>query len=162
MTYLLSYQHNVVTALITENKFHHNEKAAQLLAGVLEDWLVTLPADSILVPIPLSSERKNSRGYNQVEEILRHVSSTWKSQTITNLLVRTRHTEAQTSLGRNERLTNINGAFAINHTYLETVTASTIVIIDDVVTTGATLKAAEAKLRPLLPHTRIILLGLAH
>lgn len=161
--YLLPYQTEAVRALIQENKFHENTQAAKLLAGILERYLKEkIHQRTILIPIPLSQLRKKTRGYNQVEHVLQHLSSIPNLEINTTLLTRAKDTVPQTSLPREARLRNMKGAF------VATVPSgscedSTIVIIDDVVTTGATLVASRAALAPHLHHTtKIIYLALAH
>jgi ComF family protein len=161
--YLLPYQTDVVRALIQENKFHKNILAAKLLAGILEHFLSEkILQRTILIPIPLSQIRKKTRGYNQVEYILEHLSHTSSLEINTTLLTRTKDTVPQTSLAREARLRNMKCAF-IATIPPGSCEDSTIVIIDDVVTTGATLVAARAALAShLLPNTKIICLALAH
>lgn len=160
ITYLLSYQNPVVTALIIENKFHQNELAAKLLAEIVTTWLDEQHLDAVLIPLPLSRERKKARGYNQVEEITKQLPKKWRAQVNTSLLSRTRHTEAQTTLNRAERLKNMTGAFTVSQT--QPFPTSPLIIIDDVVTTGATLQAAKAAILKANPNATVILLGLAH
>jgi competence protein ComFC len=161
--YLLPYQNESIQALIKENKYHHNETAATLLAKVLEQHLShTSNTRLFLIPIPLSPARKKSRGYNQVESILHHLPPHPSQTLLTNLLFRTRDTTTQTTLKKQHRLANMTGAFA-TRLPIPDLSNSTVLIIDDVVTTGATLKAAQAALAPHLPPTAsIICLALAH
>ena len=79
------------------------------------------------------------------------------------MLVRTRHTKPQTTLARKERLTNVVNAFDIRdiEAARTLLAGKHVLIIDDVTTTGATLKAAKATLLPLQPAS-ITLLSLAH
>ncbi len=158
--YLLTYQNPIITALITENKFHHNEDAAKYLALVLTTWLDANHMDATLIPIPLSQKRKKTRGYNQVEEITKQLPRTWRARVDTSLLLRTRHTEAQTTLTRADRLHNMTGAFTVSRK--NSTRTVPIIIIDDVVTTGATLQAAKAAVQKSNPNAHIILLSLAH
>lgn len=143
ITGLLPYRHPVIRALIIEAKFHQNRAAYLQLAEILEEYLESIDIDQdafsdaamILVPIPLSRNRKKERGYNQVEEVLERVSR----RTNADLLVRTEETLPQTSLSRKQRLQNVVGAFEVvgmidpHALYF---------VIDDVTTTGATLHEA--------------------
>ena len=161
--YLLPYQHESVKALIQENKFHNNQTAATLLSIALASWLATQkPEPIVLIPIPLSTERQRERGYNQVANILKTLTPSANVITDEELLKKVKHTTPQTSLARNKRLKNMSGAFQC---YLpETpLIRATHVIVDDVITTGTTLRAARAALAPHLPpHSHIICLALAH
>lgn len=165
--YIYEYQSTPIRALIHENKYYKNKTAARLLATGLEDWLVTLAHDQsaplLLVPIPLSRQRQHERGYNQVTEILRALQPQTFFCYNETVLTRTVHTVSQTSLSRTERLKNVTGAFTAVAPALIPYQGHTVVIVDDVVTTGATMLAARAALAPHLPkHARIILLALAH
>lgn len=162
ITGLLPYRHPVIRALIIEAKFHRNKLAYVRLAEILEEYIETIDRDRaafsdasiILVPIPLSTGRKRERGYNQVEEVLKHVSR----KTDLHLLVRTEETLPQTSLSRKERLQNVVGAFDV----VGTIDPHTrYVVIDDVTTTGATLHEACETLRDA-GATEVYGVALAH
>lgn len=148
ITSLLPYQ-AVVKDVITRAKFHNDAQAQQLLARVLESFLAAYVAEEtafhprtvVLVPIPLSRKRYRERGYNQVEEILKRTNLPYTTVR-TDLLKRTRDTKAQTTLGRRERVANMEDAFRAS-----SLDPSILYIgIDDVATTGATLQAARAAL----------------
>ena len=165
--YLYDYQSPTIRALIHENKYYKNKTAARLLAVGLADWLATLAraqsAPILLVPIPLSQKRHRERGYNQVLEILNALPPLPGVQRDDRLLTRPIHTPSQTALTRSERLKNVTGAFHTTPADYRRYSGRTMVIIDDVVTTGSTLMAARATLARQLPRDcRIILLALAH
>jgi ComF family protein len=160
---LSSYKEPLIKALITENKYFTNKAARRYLAVLLEQWLSTHQATLVLVPIPLSAKRERDRGYNQVTVILAAISHHHNVTIDTTLLTRTRHTIAQTTLNREERLTNLSTAFCCDGKKVQSYKQSTIVIIDDVLTTGATMAAAKAALAPHLhPSSKILCLALAH
>jgi ComF family protein len=161
--YLLPYQTEIGQALIRENKFHNNQLAAKHLADILSRYLNEQQSSQVvLIPIPLSSVREKKRGYNQVTEILKHLSLTLKVTVDTTSLKRQKDTVPQTSLKRQARLSNMKGVF-VYQGQKNTLENSVVIIIDDVVTTGATLVAARAALAPQLPPTsKVILLALAH
>jgi ComF family protein len=154
---LSEYQHPVIKAAITANKFHNYEPASSILAVLVNHWSKTIPeTNTIFVPIPLSKEREKDRGYNQVTRVL--------NESKTNhlpLLTRTKHTKPQTSLNRTERFNNMHDVFSAN--IPKDFNYSQVVIIDDVVTTGATLRAAKSTLEKELPHhCKIICVAIAH
>lgn len=154
---LTSYDNSVIKAAITANKFHDHEEAAKLLATLIDHWHSTLPtANTIYVPIPLSTKRERSRGYNQVARIL-----SYSSVTTAPLLNRNRDTKPQTLLKRTERFSNMHEAFAA--TIPKKFPYTRVVIVDDVVTTGATMRAAREALEPHLPpDCKIICVAIAH
>jgi len=163
--FIISYTSPLAQALIKENKYSKNTTAAQHLAKLLEKWLVrqTNKTSVILIPIPLSTKRRRNRGHNQVSTILKqlHLGSSVKINE--NILRRTYDTTPQTTLKRQERLANLKNAFSCDVEKLKSYTDCTFIIIDDVVTTGATLTEARAELATHLPpSTKIICLALAH
>ena len=101
------------------------------------------------MPIPLHRSRKRDRGFNQIEIVLKALPKEFRDGTLSRLaphiLVRTKATEPQTRLPRAQRLKNMFGAFEVpDASNLEN---AHIFLIDDVVTTGATLKHAETPLK---------------
>lgn len=162
VTALLPYGNPLVKAVIQEAKFHGNKHAISLMGAVLYEYLLDLDTfhgeSCVLVPIPLSPQRKHERGYNQVEKIcavaLQNNSLTTHSA---HVLIRTRNTLPQTTLTRSARLENMQGAF-----YAQPLdTSLTYIVIDDVVTTGATLADAVRALREA-GALRILPIALAH
>ncbi|MFH1430324.1 MAG: phosphoribosyltransferase family protein [Candidatus Uhrbacteria bacterium] len=98
----------------------------------------------LLVPIPPGAHSERRRGFNQSAIIARELE-TLGVGTYCNALERTRQTSRQASLTREKRLTNVIDAFACRQNVH--VQGSTVVIVDDVATTGSTLLAASEALR---------------
>lgn len=148
--YLCAFDDPIVRAVITENKYHHNHEAILLLASAVDEWLSLIEKRVVLIPIPLSKERLRARGYNQVTEVLKKLKS--DAVIAEDVLSRIKNTESQTSLNKKQRRENLRDAFVIkNINALQELTNSTVVLVDDVITTGATMEAARAKLAPHLP-----------
>lgn len=159
---LLPFRHPLVRACIHEVKYHDNAKAARMLGVVLATYLRTIAIDSILfiVPIPLSRIRQKERGYNQVARVARAACTHLAETAVLSptLLLRTRHSVSQTQLSRKQRLTNMHAAFTLE---APLPTDATLVLVDDVATTGATLAAALEGLGPAGSCT-IVAVALAH
>ncbi|MFM8549622.1 MAG: ComF family protein [Verrucomicrobiota bacterium] len=103
-------------------------------------------AGSVLVPVPLHADRRSERGYNQAERIAACLAAQVPGCRA-ELLLRKRHeTTSQTRLGRQERRKNVAGAFVIAEGKSVDPSAR-YVVIDDVLTTGATLHACALALR---------------
>ena len=102
-----------------------------------------LKAD-VLLPIPLSQQRLAERGFNQALLLSHHIN---RAKTQSQTLLRMKHTIAQSSLKRSERLTNLAGAFAVAPLLVAQLRGKNILLIDDVVTTGATLNFAARVLK---------------
>jgi len=100
-------------------------------------------AAPLLIPIPLSRRREKWRGFNQAEVLTRELNRRFGYEAAEGLH-RVRHHEAQASLSEAERLDNIRGVFAWSGGRLE---GRSVILVDDVVTTGATLNEAALVLR---------------
>ena len=106
------------------------------------------PADgaAVLVPIPLATKRLRTRGYNQSAMLARALARQWRIPVIPDLLVRTRETPTQTALTPDTRLANVAGAFSPRHGRGVGLPGGTLILVDDVFTTGATLAEAARAL----------------
>ena len=98
-----------------------------------------------LVPVPLAASRRRQRGYNQSECLARALAPLWQVPVRTDVLVRTRATQTQTRLTPEERVRNVRGAFMAT-TAIGALRGAHVVLVDDVVTTAATLNACAAVL----------------
>jgi ComF family protein len=94
-----------------------------------------------VLPIPLASARKRERGYNQSALIAAGLSRRWRVPTWENLVVRSRETQSQTRLTPEQRLGNVAGSFQIGARNIDALQGAHVMIVDDVVTTAATLNA---------------------
>jgi ComF family protein len=103
-----------------------------------------LDAADWVLPIPLSRERLAERGYNQSWLLAQHLCS-GKAQA--QLLLRTRDTPSQRTLPRRERLANLEGAFAVDPLRAHELRGKRVVLVDDVMTSGASLHTAARVLR---------------
>ncbi|MDG5499300.1 ComF family protein [Marinobacter sp. BGYM27] len=95
-----------------------------------------------LVPVPMHSGKLRKRGFNQAEEIAIWLSEQLDVPVIEGVLKRTRRSDAQSGLNRQRRLTNLKGAFAVKQSVPEY-----IALVDDVMTTGATVEELSRLLR---------------
>ncbi len=133
-------------------KYTQRAEAGALVRQALARWSgvgaiheLPLPAGTHwhLIPIPMHAKRQRERGANQAETLATLLASIgWGS--VDPVLLRTRHTKSQTTLDRAGRQQNIKGAFALHGTVDPN---ASYLIIDDVTTTGATLKEAADTLR---------------
>jgi ComF family protein len=118
------------------------------------------PADrpAVLVPIPLAPKRLRERGYNQSEVLAAALARCWHMPVARDLLARIRETPTQTALTPETRLANVAGAFAMRNAKCGMrneqggvdsafhIPHSTLILVDDVFTTGATLAEAARAL----------------
>lgn len=162
---LFPYSDIRVRSAIHEAKYRGNQHAFTLLAAALRDYLrdaddIRFPA--IIVPVPLGPRRHMEREFNQVEEIAqRAVTGLDDERHVAlddDILIRTRETASQVSLSREKREENMRGAFKATEKLSP---ARTYIVLDDVLTTGATLQAAIEAMRKA-GAKNIIPLALAH
>jgi ComF family protein len=135
-----------VDALVTRTKFGKSLPNARLLGELLLAGLAARPrpdaAVPVLVPIPLHWQRLARRGFNQATEIARVVAAATGWPLRAGWLARVEPTRAQSALPRQHRQRNVAGAFRARLP-----AAVPVLLIDDVVTTGATALAAAEALR---------------
>ncbi len=157
---LTNFKNPDIRALIHEAKFFNNTRALQLLAQIFDIYFLQhAHTYDVIIPIPLSTKRLRTRGYNQVYEILCHTKAHPLIEKNSHILKRTKHTQPQTELTRDERIKNMVGVFSTTTPHL--VTGKRILLVDDVTTTGATLRAAKAELLRHSPAS-VTCLALAH
>jgi ComF family protein len=99
-----------------------------------------------LVSVPLSTKRYRERGYNQTAKLASELSRRWKIPVWDQVLTRVRHTETQTRLTPGDRLRNVSSAFRAPASARNVLRGAHVMIVDDVVTTAATLNACAAAL----------------
>lgn len=142
-----SYDRPVLGSLVRQLKYHGWHGLASALPGVMEPLrlaLVDQPPPVVIVPVPLHSRRWRERGFNQAEIIARALAgrTNWP---IKKYLKRRRYTQAQARLAHDERKANIEAAFDMAPRAINP--AGSIILVDDVVTTGATMRACARVLR---------------
>lgn len=140
--------------LLTQLKFHGHIGWAAFFA---EQWLThpqvaqllgQLSSADWMLPMPLSHQRLAERGFNQAWELARtlHHHSGTAAGLDARLLLRVRDAPPQTQLERAQRLTNLHGAFAVDPLRMTELAGKEVLLIDDVMTTGASLSTAALAL----------------
>ena len=135
------------SALITQFKFHGQPGWARTFAALMrsaESVQQAITQADFLVPMPLSRERLAERGFNQALLLARALAP---PKARSDVLLRIRHTAAQTALDRRARLANVEGAFAVEPSLAGSLHGRHVVLIDDVMTSGASVFSAAAALR---------------
>ena len=135
------------SALIANYKFNGQAGWARGFATLMRSapWVEpALEEADIVVAMPLSVQRLAERGFNQALLLARALAA---PKTEARLLLRVRHTAAQAALDRQERLGNVQGAFAVDPLRASQLRGKRVVVIDDVMTSGASLYTAAEVLR---------------
>lgn len=104
-----------------------------------------LPAFDTAVPVPLGRQRRRERGYNQAEEVARHLARLRGRACASHWLRRRKETQSQAGLDADQRERNVRDAFVALRT--PEIRQHRILLVDDVLTTGATARAAAAALK---------------
>lgn len=157
VTALWSYRTPHVRSVIWALKYRRSRHAAELCAHALVEYITELTAEShvwqeerpvVLIPIPLAPKREKERGYNQITLCLQSVRAMLPHIRIEpTVLERTRETIPQTNLSRAKRLTNLRGAFRLAPGAIQRLKGAHVLLIDDVTTTGTTLREAARVLK---------------
>lgn len=152
---LFSYKDNRVRAIVWELKYKDNTKPLDTIGRVMFDEIIALVSDIlvfdsdakfVLIPIPITNLKRSERGYNQSEYIARNIIQNDLSHILLyapQWLTKVKETHTQShSQTKEERATNLSDCFEAN----PQVENKHIILIDDVVTTGSTLKEARKSL----------------
>lgn len=112
-----------------------------------------------LVPIPLHTRRRLKRGYNQSERIAEGMSEVLKTPVLHHFLIRSSHNPSQTHLSRIERLENVKDIFECQN--LPHMEGKHFLLVDDVLTTGATIVTAAERILEVIPKAKISICAIA-
>jgi ComF family protein len=137
-------------------KYDRISPAAKRMGGMLAEAIAQLygyaPDELLVLPVPLHRRRHATRGFNQTRLLARHAIAAlhkshprWKLMLAPRTLIRTRNTESQAGLTPRQRRINVRAAFRVSAP--EMVKDKHILLVDDILTTGATARAASIALK---------------
>ena len=132
---------------ISSYKFGNDPAWAGTFALLMKSapWIEpAIDCADLLMPVPLSPARLQHRGYNQALELCKRLNP---SKTDARLLLRIKDTLTQSTLNKQERLKNVKAVFAVEPLRAQELHGKRVVLVDDVMTSGATLFAAATALR---------------
>ena len=138
---------SVYQTLLHDLKYRGNRRAGLYLGCLLGQEIKhsSISDCDMIIPVPLHRRRLNKRGYNQSEVIARGVSKITGIPVASHLIGRKQNMRSQTSMNRQERFENMATAFTLSKKALD-LHDKRILIIDDIITTGATLEACSQTL----------------
>jgi competence protein ComFC len=140
----------VVKKALTALKYKYSTEVGRELTALflqyLHNSLFLIPNSGFLVPIPLHWYRENVRGFNQSAEVGRLLAESMGWKFIPDFLIKRKSTASQVELKGDERRQNLKGVFAVNPDYALS-TLYSVLIFDDVSTTGSTLIEAAKVLK---------------
>lgn len=112
----------------------------------------------LIIPVPLHQKKKYIRGYNQSEAISKGIQKFIQAPIATNIIHKHEHTKSQTKLGKFGRWDNVSNQFHVDEKIQQ---YSHIAIVDDVITTGATLESIIQSILLISPQIQISVISLA-
>jgi ComF family protein len=135
------------SGVVVDLKFHQRTGWARSIAALMRSvpWVEpALDAADWLIPLPLARERLQERGFNQTLLMARALEP---RKVRADVLLRIHNTPAQSTLERKDRLASVTRAFAVEPLVYTDVAHKRIVLVDDVMTSGASLSSAASALR---------------
>lgn len=148
--------------LLVQLKYKNNRAAGYFLGRMLGYALAKaerFAGVEVLVPLPLNPQKEFIRGYNQSVLLCEGIREIWNKPVLANAVTRVRFTETQTHRNRLSRWQNMENVFAV--TQPELLTNRHILLVDDVITTGATLEACGSSILEI-PGTQLSLAAVGY
>lgn len=135
-----------IVKIIHDLKYNNQKWIAPFISEFLVDEVLQQNVSvDVIIPIPLNIKRYNERGFNQSEIICEKLVTKLNMKVDVTSLVRSKYTKTQTNLTRAERSENLKDAFTVQNK--EAIKGKSILLVDDVFTTGATMEEACKVLR---------------
>ncbi len=161
-SYLFFSKEGMVQKLMHALKYKGRKEVGVFLGRLFGKELIKSPLFSsveMIIPVPLHPKKQRKRGFNQSVFIARGLAETMGVQVSVNNLVRTTFTSSQTKKSRYDRWQNVKGVFRVSNE--KQFVGKHLLVVDDVLTTGATM---EACVHPLLeiPGTKVSIATLAY
>lgn len=133
------YYHEKIKEMIHDFKYNDKRYYDKVFALCLSDAMVELNLTDFdyFIPVPMHKKRKRLRGYNQCQLLVKELNKIYKKKPC-NCIIKIKDTVSQTALSGTQRLTNVKDSFGFDDRF--SIDGKTIVLVDDVITTGSTAK----------------------
>ena len=128
-----------------KNKDHLGLSLSKLMVEFIKEYNAPIDYVDFIIPIPLHKTKLREREFNQAEILSRHIAKEFRKCVLTDVLLRTRETKTQADLEMAERILNVRDSFSV--TKHEQIRRKNILLVDDVLTTGATSSEAAKALK---------------
>ena len=128
---------------------------SKLMIEFIKDYNLPMEFVDLVIPIPLHKARLREREFNQAEILSNHIASEFNKRVLPDALMRLRNTKTQTELEISERFANVQGGFSAAKN--EDIKGKNILLVDDVLTTGATSSEAARTLKNAGAHIVFVL-----
>lgn len=150
----------VSQSLICALKYDFKAPLGIFLGEHMANLLIDHPISEVdaVIPVPIHPKKKFARGYNQSELLARGISNIWRVPLLKSVVQKRKHTVSQTANDRFGRWENVQNMFAA---VAKTNSLGHVLIIDDVITTGATLESLTKAIQAVDPNVQISLLSFA-
>jgi competence protein ComFC len=135
----------LIHAFKYKQKEHLSATLSKLMIEFIREYHVPMEIIDYIVPMPLSSAKLREREFNQAKTLSTHIAFAFNKRLLDTSLLRHRHTKTQADLAWQERLENVKDSFSVSQP--ETIAGKNILLIDDVLTTGATASEATKALK---------------
>ena len=138
---------SLMQILMHEMKYKGNKSLGIYLGRLMGEQIIQserFTGIESLIPLPLYPSRERKRGYNQAELLCRGMSEIMMIPVLNDVIVRNKFTDSQTKKGRIERWKNMEGKFEIINA--DAISNRHVLLVDDVITTGATMEACGTEL----------------
>jgi len=116
----------------------------KMFPKILTQDIISTYGMEMVIPVPMHKKRRRSRGYNQSEIIAKKISKRYALAISSGNLIKIKHTTAQMKLSKKLRINNLINSFSVKNT--DIVRGKKILLVDDVMTTGATLNTCAREL----------------
>ncbi len=145
--FLLQYK-DIIREKMIQYKFNEKSYLYKMFCEIFvknKNACEFLKSYDIIIPVPMNKKKKKIRGYNQTELIAKEIAKYFDIQVDTKNLIKEKNTPMQSSLGKNERIKNVQNVYKV--LYPEKIKGKNVLILDDIYTTGATVNECRRVLK---------------